>query len=845
MASGRIKGITIEIDGNTTKLQQSLSGVDKSLKETEKNLKDVNKLLKLDPKNTELLAQKQANLKKAIGETKDRLDKLKEAQSQLKQGTPEWDALQREIIDTQQKLSGLEKEYKEFGSVAKQKVKAVADETKELGKKISDAGKKVTDFGTGMTTKVTAPIAAVGVASIASFKSVDAGLDTIIKKTGATGESADEMKAILESIATTVPTDFETAGAAIGEVNTRFGLTGTALESLSTQFIKFAELNNTDVSTSIDSVQKALASYGLSAESAEGYLDILNKTAQNTGVPVDSLTTGLVSNATAFQEMGLSIDQATVFMGQLETSGANSETVLNGMRKALKNATKEGKPLDQALSDLQETILNGSDSMDGLTAAYDIFGKSGDQIYGAVKNGTLDFSNLATAVEDAGGSVTDTFEATVDPVDEFTTTLNQLKITGAEVGGTILTLLAPAIDKVQEVIALVKEKWDALSPGTQEAIVQAGLIAAAVGPVIVIIGSVISGIGSIVTGIGGLIGAVGLLLSPLGLVVAAIAAVVAIGVVLYKNWDKICEWAGKVKEKVVEAWNNLKKNVTEAVTNVKQKVTEQWNALKTGVTNAATTVKEKVSGAWDTIKTKSSAVWELVKTNISTKWDEMKEKVSTVAGNIKTAVSEKFTAAKQKASEIWSLMKSNVSTKWSEMKTSITEKAGSIKSTISEKFGAAKDKALEIFGNIKSGIEEKINNAKQAVSNAIDKIKGFFNFSWSLPSLKMPHFSIVGEFSLKPPSVPHLSVEWYRKAYENPYLFTSPTVIGGKGFGDGNGAELVYGYENLMRDIANAKGGDNITINVYANEGINVNQLADQIQRRLTFEQNQRARVYA
>lgn len=143
MAGSRIKGITIELNGDATPLQRELSKVDKSLKQTENNLKDVNRLLKLDPGNTELLTQKQKNLERAIGETKNRLEKLKDAQAGLKEGTEEWDALQREIIDTEQKLKRLEEEQKQFGSVASQQLKVVGNKFKEVGDKISGVGEKL------------------------------------------------------------------------------------------------------------------------------------------------------------------------------------------------------------------------------------------------------------------------------------------------------------------------------------------------------------------------------------------------------------------------------------------------------------------------------------------------------------------------------------------------------------------------------------------------------------------------------------------------------------------------------------------------------------------------------
>ena len=140
--AGRISGITIEIGGDTTKLQSALKGVDKTLKTTQSNLKDINKLLKMDPGNVELLTQKQKNLKTAIQATKDRLKELKDAQSGVKEGTAEWDSLQREIIATEQDLSKLKDEYRNFGSVAKQVVQEAGHKMQEFGEKISGIGQK-------------------------------------------------------------------------------------------------------------------------------------------------------------------------------------------------------------------------------------------------------------------------------------------------------------------------------------------------------------------------------------------------------------------------------------------------------------------------------------------------------------------------------------------------------------------------------------------------------------------------------------------------------------------------------------------------------------------------------
>ena len=382
--AGNIKGITIEINGNTTPLQKALSGVNKSIKDTQKQLREVDKLLKLDPKNTELLRQKQKLLSKSVDDVKSKLDKEREALKQLEQQdrTPEvtekMDQLKRAIIEDEQQLESAKKSLKEFGSVGTQQAKIVGDKMQEIGGKVSEVGK-------GLTTHVTAPIVALGGASLAAFNEVDAGYDTVIQKTGAAGDAAEKMFDIVDNLATSIPTDFATAGEAVGEVNTRFGLTGDALEELSAQFIKFSQLNDTDVTSSVDSVQKAMAAFNVPAEEASGYLDALNKAAQDSGIGIDTLTNLAVNNATAMQDMGLSLNESTALMAQLEKSGAPVEVVMGGLSKALKQAAKDGKPLDQALEELQESITGAESDTEGLQAAYELFGKSGDKVFKAIK----------------------------------------------------------------------------------------------------------------------------------------------------------------------------------------------------------------------------------------------------------------------------------------------------------------------------------------------------------------------------------------------------------------------------------------------------------------------------
>ena len=164
-----------------------------------------------------------------------------------------------------------------------------------------------------------------------------------------TGEALESMNQIVKDLAKEIPTDFETAGAAVGEVNTRFGLTGQALDDLSAKFIKFAQLNDTDVSTSIDNVSAVMNAFGMDANEAGSMLDALNATGQATGIDMDTLAGLLSSNAAQLKAMGLTAQEAAGFMGMVEMSGLDTSAAMMGLKTVMKNAAKDGKTLDQTM----------------------------------------------------------------------------------------------------------------------------------------------------------------------------------------------------------------------------------------------------------------------------------------------------------------------------------------------------------------------------------------------------------------------------------------------------------------------------------------------------------------
>lgn len=569
MAGNKIKGITIEFNGDTTKLNRAISDTDKKIRNVDKSLNQVNRALRFNPGNTELLAQKQTLLKEKIDQTKVKLDALRQAQAKLDDDpavdktSHEYMELRRKIIETESKLEHFESELKKLDKIR----------FEQLGKQVQDVGNKMKDVGTNMTKYVTGPIVAGAGAAVAAFKEVDAGLDIVAEKTGATGKKLDAMQESAKNLATEIPTDFETAGSAIGEVNTRFGLTGQALEDLSGKFIKFADLNNTDVSSSIDAVQKAMAAYGIEAEDAGDYLDVLNKVGQDTGVNVDQLAQSVTSNASALKAMGMDSTQAAFFVGQLEKSGVDSSVALGGLQRALANGAKDGKSMEEVMAEVSGKIKGAGSDTEATAAAMEIFGtKAGPKLAEALRSGALDFDALSSSATDAVGSIDKTFEETLDPADKFTMALNRAKVTGYEVGATILDMAAPALEKLSGFLQTLQEKWQSLSPETQKFIVKAAGFVAAIGPILVVVGTLITKVGMLITYLPALGGAFSVLLGPVGLVIAAIAAAIAIGVALYKNWDKIKAAASKLKTFIVNKFNALKDGISKIFGSIRDKM---------------------------------------------------------------------------------------------------------------------------------------------------------------------------------------------------------------------------------------------------------------------------------
>lgn len=318
--------------------------------------------------------------------------------------------------------------------------------------------------------------------------------------------------------------------------------------------------------------------------------------------------------------------------------------------------------------------------------------------------------------------------------------------------------------------------------------------------------SVASGIAAAATTAFG--AAVSFLTSPITLVILAIGALVAAAVLLYQNWDA-------VKAKCIEVWGAIKEFVSNAVTAIKTVITNVWNAVKSFISSVMENIKTVFTTIWNAIKGNVFNILNSIKTTVTNIWNGIKTTVTNVINAIKSVISSVFNAIKSTISSILNSIKNVFSSVWNSIKSTVNSVINGVKSVISSGLNGAKSTVSSVLNAIKSKFSSIFEGAKNIVRNAINAIKGFFNFSWSLPRIKLPHFSISGSFSLNPPSIPHFGVSWYKKAMDEPYMFTKPTIFDvnpttGKARGAGEaGDEVMIGKDTMLNMIRQAVASEN------------------------------------
>lgn len=651
----KLKQLASVLDAQKSKLSSYEQQLDRQKEAYEENGKRADQL------KSKLQELANNGVKKTSDEYKKYQTELAAVEKEQTSNEKAIDNLKITILNQQAAVKSTEAEIRKYDSALEnlgRESDNTADETNKLNKQLEDtdeAGEKASGGFTVMKG-VLADLVAQGIRkaidglkdladqAYKAWEAYDEGADKIIAMTGATGENAENLKKAYEGAAKNVVGDFSDIGEAIGEVNTRFGFTGDNLQSTAEQFLKFAKLNNTDVKSSIDDVQAAMATFNVSTSQAGNVLDLLNTAGQKTGTSVDKLSQLLTTNGTALKEMGFNITDATMFLANLNKSGVDASSVMSGLKRAVANAAKEGKPMSTAMQEIEKSIKNAKSPTEAAQKAIELFGtRSGAAIAQAVREGKISFQDLGGSLKDFTGNVSNTYEDTLDVNDKLELSFQNLKVEVAKTFDEFLKKNGPQLEKfidnlttniLPKLIPMLEGvfngienvtnvlNWFSEHPGVVAIITG---IATAIGALLtyvflaVKIPAIISSVTTAVSTLFTVLSA-----NPIGLVIAAVAALVAMFVYLWNN----CE---EFRQFWIDLWDGIKRTAS----NVADWFSKKWTELRETLEKTPEWFSNAFGKAWTKITEKFKS-WGAFWSNL---WNIIKNKFTNIGTNIGNAIS--------------------------------------------------------------------------------------------------------------------------------------------------------------------------------------------------------------
>ncbi len=743
--ANRIKGITVEIGGDTTKLQTALRGVNGEIKNTEAQLRDVNKLLKQDPGNTELIAQKHKLLGQAVDETKEKLAALKEAQKQadeaLKNGTisqEQYDGLQREIVETEQKLKALEEQANQ-SATALQKIAATGEKLQDVGGRIEGVGKKL--------MPVSAAVTGIGVASVKTAADFESGMSKVAAISGAAGDDLDALsKKAREMGAKTKFSASEAASAmeymAMAGWKTEDMLSG--IEGV----MNLAAASGEDLATTSDIVTDALTAFGLTAQDSGHFADVLAAASSNANTNVSMMGETFKYCAPIAGALGFSVEDTAEAIGLMANAGIKGSqagtalrTIMNNLSGEVKicgenigeveiattNADGSMRELSDILSDCRDAFAGLSES-EKVAAAESLVGKNAMSGFLALMNaGEADINKLSGAIENCDGTAQKMADTMNDNLEgQLTILKSQLQELAISFG----EILLPAIKNIVGCIQKFVDVLNSLPDGVKETIVTIALIAAALGPVLIIVGKIITAVGTIMTIVPKVVGVINgvkaafaalnmtMLANPIVLIIAAIAALVAVFIYLWNtNEDFRQFW--------IDLWENVKEVAVAVWEFLKEFFTAAWEAIQGIAETVWNRIKDFFSGLWEGIKNIFSTVVEAIKTIITTYFEVYRTIIMTVLNAIQAVFTTIWNAIKTVVTTVVNGIKTTIMTVWNGIRNTVTSVMNAIKTGVSSAFNA-------VWNGIKNTVSGIYNTIKDGFNKAVDFIKGLASsaFSW-------------------------------------------------------------------------------------------------------------------
>lgn len=706
--ANRIKGITVEIGGDTTGLDKALKSVNTSIRSTQSALKDVNRLLKLDPSNTELLSQKQKLLKDAIAATKEKLDSLKVAQEQAKQqlengelGQDKYDALQREIVETEEELRRLQQEAATTNT-ALSKIDVAGQKMETIGNSIAGAGKKM--------MSVTTVIGGVGVAAVKTAADFDSAMSQVAAVSGATGKDFDTLRNKAREMG--AKTKFSATEAA--EAMNYMAMAGWKTEDMLDGIegvMNLAAASGEDLATTSDIVTDALTAFGLSAKDSGHFADILAAASSNANTNVSMMGETFKYCAPIAGALGFSAEDTAEAIGLMANAGIKSSQAGTALRTIMNNLAGDVKISGKAIGDVTIATTNADGSMRDLSdiladcrsafgnltesekaqAAESLVGKNAMSGFLALMNaGQGDIDKLSSAIDNCDGSAE---KMAMTMQDNLAGQLTILKSQLQELAISFGDILMPAIRSIVSNLQGFVDKLNGMDEGTKRTIVTIALLVASIGPLLVIIGTAISKIGVAMQGfvklangisklkiaIQGGTGVLGKLGAALGGISAPVLAVVAVIAVLVAAFVHLWKTNEGFRDAIIGTWNRIK----DTISGFCQGIVDRLNALGFQFTDIVDVLKT----VWDGFCQVLAPIFEGVFNNIA-------NILSTVTGVI-TEILDVFIG----------IFTGNWSQAWTGVK--------------------------EIFSSIWNGISSFFTNILNVIKGVADVVLGWFGTSWN------------------------------------------------------------------------------------------------------------------
>lgn len=680
-------------------------------------------------------------------------------------------------------------------------------------------------------------LANVGKEAFTMANDIDKAVNTFITKTGESASSAEEFEEVMTSIYNNnFGESFEDIAESMSTVKTTMGeIDGAELQGVTENALLMRDTFDMEVNESIRAVNSMMDQFGITADQAysliaqgaqnglnqnDDLLDTINEYSvqfQDAGYSAEDmfnmLANGVESGTWSVDKLGDAVKEFNIRMSDgsaqeaVEALGFSWEEVSADWSKGGDSAKEVFNMLVNELDGLENTTEGYGIGVGLLGTMYEDLGQDAilalSQTKGEISStsealeqlNSVKYDDLGSAFEgikrNLQTSISEPIKNDVMPaINEFVQDIDWQSV-GQTIGNAMSTVadaFIALVDGIRQTVQWMNEHKTLL------AVVATGIgiVTAAITAYNVVQGIKTAMDAAQVTTIWGLVAAhvaqaaaAAAALAPYILIVAAIAAVIAIGVLLWKNWDTITEKCSELWGKLTEIWSNIKASVSQKIEELKSAAIEKWNSLKSSVSNAVTALKNTVTSIWNSIKTATSNAFNSVKNLAISAWNSLKSGVQNAVTSAKNAVTSAWNNVKSITSSVFNSVKSTATSIWNSIKSSISNVISGIKSGISSGLTGAKNTVVNILNSIKSKFTSIWDGCKNIVSNAINKVKSLMNFSWSLPKLKLPHFSITGSFSLNPPSMPKIGVSWYKDGG----ILTKPTIFGI------NGNELMAGGE--------------------------------------------------